>query len=147
MQFTYALISLALAASSALAAQVTYDQVYDQSSGSLETVACSNGPNGLLTRGYSTFGDLPSFPNIGGASAVTGWNSPKCGSCWQLTFTNAYGGTNSINVTAIDYTASGFNIALTAMNSLTDGNAVQDGVVQVDSHEVDPSGCGFYNYY
>jgi hypothetical protein len=72
-----------------------------------------------------------------------GWNSAECGSCWQLTFTNADGSTKSINVTAIDYTASGFNIALTAMNDLTGGHAVEFGVVQVDSTEVNPAGCGF----
>ncbi|KAF5344222.1 hypothetical protein D9756_011251 [Leucocoprinus leucothites] len=143
MYFIHALISTVLGASFALASSVRYDPVYDQKTGSLSTVACSNGPNGLLTRGYKTFGDLPSFPNIGGASAVTGWNSAKCGSCLQLTFTNADGSTKSVNVTAIDYTASGFNIALTAMNDLTDGNGVQYGVVDVDSVEVDAAGCGF----
>ena len=32
-------------------ATVSYDQVYDNKSGSLDTVACSNGPNGLETKG------------------------------------------------------------------------------------------------
>ncbi|KXN92001.1 Allergen Asp f 15 [Leucoagaricus sp. SymC.cos] len=143
MQFISALVSLALVASSALADCLRYDPVYDQKTGSLSTVACSNGPNGLLTRGYKTFGDLPGLPNIGGAAAVTGWNSPACGSCWQLTFTNAGGSKKSINVTAVDYTASGFNIALTAMNDLTGGHAVEYGVVSVLSAQVDPTGCGF----
>jgi len=122
---------------------VTYDQTYDNKAGSLSTVACSNGANGLLTKGYNTFGDLPSFPNIGGASAVAGWNSPNCGTCWELTFTDGQGKATSINVTAVDYAANGFNIGLTAMNTLTGGNGVQYGVVDVVSKQVGASACGF----
>ena len=100
MQFYTLLISalsLVAAASSAPTytptVQLTYDPTYDVASNSLDIVACSNGPNGLehldtrlmvynvasydLTRlsGYKTFGDLPSFPYIGGMQAVTG---PSC---------------------------------------------------------------------
>ena len=32
-------------------ATVSYDQTYDNPNGDLNTVACSNGPNGLLTKG------------------------------------------------------------------------------------------------
>lgn len=142
MKLTSTVISVAVAAS-VMADSVRYDPVYDQKTGSLSSVACSNGPHGLLTRGYKTFGDLPGFPYIGGAAAVTGWNSAKCGSCWELTFTKADGSKKSINVTAVDYTASGFNIALTAMNDLTGGHAVEYGVVDVTSKEVDSTGCGF----
>ncbi|KAF9453645.1 Cerato-platanin [Macrolepiota fuliginosa MF-IS2] len=143
MKITSIFVALTLAASSVVADSVTYSQVYDQKTGPLSSVACSNGPNGLLTRGYKTFGDLPGFPYIGGAAAVTGWNSPECGSCWELTFTNADGSTKSINITAVDFTASGFNVALTAMNDLTGGNGVEYGVVDVVSKKVDPTGCGF----
>ena len=52
---------------------------YDNGEQSLNTVACSDGPNGLVTRGYLVFKDLPTFPNISGSSMVT-WNSPLCGS-------------------------------------------------------------------
>ena len=34
----------------------------------------------MLTKGYKVFQDLPTFLNIGGSSAVPGWNSPNCGS-------------------------------------------------------------------
>lgn len=133
------IVALALPA---LSTSVTYDQTYDNKAGSLSTVACSNGPNGLLTQGYNTFGDLPSFPNIGGASAVAGWNSPNCGTCWELTFTDGQGKATSINVMAVDYAANGFNIGLTAMNNLTSGHAVQFGVVDVASKQVAASACG-----
>jgi Cerato-platanin len=131
-----------LGPSTTLADQVTYDTTYDNSGGSLTTVACSDGSNGLITRGFSTFGSLPSFPYIGGAAAIAGWNSASCGTCWALTYTNAQGAQTTINVLAIDVAKSGFNIALSAMNQLTNGNAVQYGIVNVTSTNVAPSVCG-----
>ena len=32
-------------------ATVSYDQTYDNANGDLHTVACSDGPNGMLTKG------------------------------------------------------------------------------------------------
>ncbi|KAF4609101.1 hypothetical protein EYR40_001454 [Pleurotus pulmonarius] len=132
--------ALAALAAPALAVSVTYDQVYDNRQGSLSTVACSNGRNGLLPR-YQTFGDLPPFPFIGGAAAVTGWNSENCGTCWQLTFTDENNQKRSINVLAVDYAANGFNIGLTAMNELTNGHGVEYGVVDVDVKPVTGAAC------
>ena len=108
---------------------------------------------------YHTFGGLPDFPFIGGAQAIegttvtparvqwalthkplssqTGWDSTNCGTCWEL----AYNGTK-INVLAIDHAGSGFNIAKTAMDALTHGQAGQLGVVQATSTQVDKSVCG-----
>lgn len=120
---------------------LSYDTTYDSSSGSLDTVACSNGANGLEPQ-YTTFGSLPSFPNIGGAYTIAGWDSVNCGTCWQLTYTNAKGAQKSLNITAMDVSLSGFNIALAAMNTLTDGQATQLGRVNVDAVQVDLSGCG-----
>ena len=121
---------------------VAYDPVYDNPNGSLTTVACSNGTNGLITRGYKTFGSLPSFPNISAAFAVSGWNSIGCGTCWQLTYANAQGAKKSINVTAIDVAGSGFNLALTAMDTLIGGQAVHVGRIEADAVQVPASGCG-----
>ncbi|KAJ8519987.1 hypothetical protein ONZ45_g3125 [Pleurotus djamor] len=121
MKYFFALAALV---APVLSTSVTYDQTYDNPQGSLNTVACSNGPNGLLTRGYTNFKSLPNFPNIGGASAVTGWNSENCGTCWELTFTNGQGVKKTINVLAVDYAANGFNIGLTAMNNLTSDHGV-----------------------
>jgi len=57
MKFFTAVTTLVFAATAALAAPsatatvtVSYDQSYDNASGSLDTVACSDGPNGLLTK-------------------------------------------------------------------------------------------------
>ncbi|KAL5536600.1 hypothetical protein ACEPAF_423 [Sanghuangporus sanghuang] len=122
---------------SALAQQVTFDPVYDNANQSLTTVECSTGTNGLITRNFTTFDSLPTFPFIGGAQAVEGFNSDQCGSCWNITFNGT-----SIVVTAIDYAASGFNIALSAMNNLTNGQAEQVGVVQATATQLNASACG-----
>jgi hypothetical protein len=121
---------------------VAYDGKYDVGATSLNTVACSDGPNGLESRNYTTFGTLPSFPNIGAAFAVAGWNSPECGSCWQLTYTTAQE-SRSITITAVDHAgASSFNIGLKAMNILTDNQAVALGRVSVTATQVPSSECG-----
>ncbi|KAI0700550.1 immunomodulatory protein [Cerioporus squamosus] len=138
MQFkAIAVAAVALFASSALGVTVSYDPAYDSSSTSLTNVACSDGENGLITKGFSTFGSLPHFPNIGGAAAIAGWNSDSCGTCWQLTYKG-----KSINVLAIDHADSGFNIALTAMNTLTNGQAEALGRVDVTATQVSASSCG-----
>ncbi|RDB24055.1 Heat-stable antigen [Hypsizygus marmoreus] len=144
MKFSAIFASLALFAlpTTTLAVTLAYDTVYDNASGSLATVACSDGSHGLLTRGFTTFGSLPKFPHIGAAAAVAGWNSPNCGTCWQLTYTNGQGAKKTINVIAIDHAGAGFNIALSAMNELTNGQAVQLGRVDVASKQVAASVCG-----
>lgn len=117
---------------------MAYDEGYDQAGRSLTAVSCSDGANGLITRyGWSTQGQIPKFPNIGAAAAVAGWNSAACGTCWKLT----YGG-RSVNVLAVDHAAAGFNIALGAMNTLTNGQAVALGRVEATAVQVDKSACG-----
>jgi len=137
MKLSSTVISLVAFFSAVSAANVHYDTVYDNSKSSLSTVTCSDGANGLLTKGFTTFGSLPSFPNIGAAQAVGGWNSPACGTCWQIT----YGG-KSINVTAIDTVKDGFNLSLEAMDTLTNGHAEEFGVVSAQATQVAKSYCG-----
>ncbi|KAH9057037.1 Cerato-platanin [Lactarius deliciosus] len=116
---------------------VRYDTVYDNSKGSLSTVTCSDGANGLLTKGFTTFGSLPSFPNIGAAQVVEGWNSSACGTCWQITYVG-----KSINVTAMDTGKDGFVLSLEAMNTLTGGHATELGVVDAQATQIAKSYCG-----
>ncbi|KDQ59716.1 hypothetical protein JAAARDRAFT_33287 [Jaapia argillacea MUCL 33604] len=137
MKFTTILAAFSLLIAPALGVQVTYDTTYDIGSQSLSTVACSDGVNGLLTKGYTTFSSLPTFPNIGGAQAVAGWNSPNCGTCWSLTW-----GGNNVTVLAVDHAGSGFNIGLQAMNTLTGGQAYDLGVVQATATQLANSACG-----
>ena len=137
MKLISIIISLVALFSVASATDIRYDTTYDNAQGSLSTVACSNGANGLITKGYTTFGSLPSYPNLTAAQAIAGWNSPACGSCWQITY-----GDVSVNVTAIDHAGDGFNLSLEAMNSLTGGNAVQLGIVNGQATQIDPQYCG-----
>ncbi|KAG6890066.1 hypothetical protein C0992_003164 [Termitomyces sp. T32_za158] len=111
MKFTSILSSLILLPALALADDVTFDQIYDEGTESLNFVACSDGLNGLETKGFTTFSSLPNFPFIGGAVAVEGFNSVNCGTCWNLTFVTG-GVSRTISVLAIDHAAPGFNIAL-----------------------------------
>jgi hypothetical protein len=72
---------------------------------------------------FTTFGSLPTFPNISAADAIAGWNSPQCGTCWKITYKG-----KSVTVIAIDH-ADGFNLSLEALNKLTNGQAEQLGVI------------------
>jgi hypothetical protein len=57
--------------------------------------------------------------------------------CWALTYKNV-----TINVLAIDYTKTGFNIGLTALNKLTNNTGVAVGVVQASVKQLNASACG-----
>ena len=123
---------------------LSYDPVYDQGSTSLNAVACSDGSNGMLSHGYTTFGSIPTFPYIGGAPQITGWNSAYCGTCWVITYTTSSGSISKF-ITAIDVgdeARNGFNLSLEAMNALTGGQAVALGRVNVTANQVDPRACG-----
>ena len=136
MKFTSTIISLAALFSVASADVVRYNTFYDNPGTSLNDVACSNGNNGLVTK-FPTFGKLPSFPAIGGVSAVKGWNSPECGSCWKLTY-----GKKFIYVTAIDTISEGFDISLEAMNILTNNQAQKLDSIDVQATQVGTGFCG-----
>ncbi|KAJ8507034.1 hypothetical protein ONZ45_g10546 [Pleurotus djamor] len=138
MKFTSTIASLAVFSALVSAVSVSFDQVYDNRAGSMTTVSCSDGMNGLITKfGFQNFGAIPNFPNIGGADVVAGFNSPNCGTCWALSFNGT-----TVNVLAIDHAGSGFNIALEAMNTLTKGNAVQLGRINASAVQVNASACG-----
>ncbi|KAI1203618.1 EC5 protein [Nemania serpens] len=137
MQLSNILSFLSLAAATS-AITVAYDQGYDTAGRSMTAVSCSDGTNGLITRyGWQTQGAIPRFPYIGAAAAVTGWNSPGCGTCWRLTWNG-----RSVTVLAVDHAAAGFNIALKAMNDLTNGQAVALGRIDATAVQVAASACG-----
>lgn len=136
MKFSLTVISLPFL-SVVLAVNIRYDTVYDNSTSSLSTVTCSDGANGLLTKGFITFGSLPSFPDIGAAQVVGGWNSTACGTCWQIKYEG-----KSISITAIDTNKDGFSLSLEAVNTLTNGHAEKLGVIDGQPTQVDKSHCG-----
>ena len=124
-----------------LATNVGYDTTYDNGSTSLNDVACSVGSNGVENKGYHIFSDLPTFPYIGGAASITGYNSAACGTCYQLTYTESNGKKNSITYLAID-AADDYNLSFTAMNNLTFGQAEHLGVVTATAKKLPASACG-----
>lgn len=134
----FSLLALALPAFSQTTTQtLSYDTAYDNSSGLLSNLACSDGEYGLETKGYNTLGELPNFPNVGGVYTVTGWDSPGCGTCYNVTY-----GSTSIYILAVDVSLEGFNIAQAAMNTLTGNLASELGRINVQSTQVDASYCG-----
>ena len=140
MKLTSSIFSLAILFSVAYAVTepVRPNSFYDNPGTSMNNVACSNGLNGLVTKGYPTFGSLPGFPFIGGAFAVSGWNSTQCGSCWQLTY--AQTGV-TVYYTAIDTVFSGFDVSDQTMNTLTNGQTGEFSLINVDATQVAESFC------
>jgi hypothetical protein len=114
--------------------RATFDTTYDNPSGSLNNVACSNGANGLAAR-FPTFGNSPTFPFIGGVPGVV-FNSPNCGGCWRLTSKSG-----SLIMTAVDSAGSSFNLAREAFVTLN-GGQIGQGVMDVLVEEIDRSVCG-----
>ena len=113
---------------------VTYDTTYDNPSLSLTSLACSNN---LIAKGYTTLSSLPNFPNAGGVYTVTSWDSPACGTCYEISY-----GDLTIPVLAVDVALDGFNLAEETMDTLTGGLAVELGRVEVTAVAVDASYCG-----
>jgi hypothetical protein len=83
-----------------------------------------------------SFGDVPSFFFIGGAS-TSWWNSPDCGDCCYLT--NAATGVSG-KITAVDIAGSGFMISITQKVFVQlNGGQVGHSVVTT---KISPSVCG-----
>ncbi|EEH05742.1 conserved hypothetical protein [Histoplasma capsulatum var. duboisii H88] len=118
---------------------VAYDETYDNANLDLLTTSCSDGANGLVTKGFHVAGDLPIFPRIGAAFSVAGWNSTNCGKCYKLKFEETG---VEIPVIAMDHAGSGFNLAKAAMNELTGGRAVEIGRTDMTVTEAVPGDCG-----
>ena len=135
MQLRFPLLSVLLFSSAAFAYHLTYDPTYDNREGPMNGVACSNGENGLASR-YPTFGDLPTFPYIGGVFPVS-WNSPECGSCWRLEYEG-----RSIVITAIDTCGNGFNLALEAVDALTGGRGYYGSFDGIEAEQIPSHYCG-----
>ncbi|KAG6375802.1 Cerato-platanin-domain-containing protein [Boletus reticuloceps] len=100
-------------------------------------------PQHSITQGYNTFGDLPSYPFIGGAPLVEGWDSPYCGTCWDLTYIDPQGSSWSVIFTAINSgDQGGFSISFAGMDTLTNGNAIRlDGMISVLATQISEAMC------
>ncbi|CAG7953730.1 unnamed protein product [Penicillium olsonii] len=137
---TLNLVTAAPAPAAAQAVSVSYDPKFDIGTTSLSTVTCSDGSNGLLTAGYTDFASLP-IARIGGAPTVAIWNSPNCGACYKLHYSNGKVD-ESITVIAIDSAPGGFNIGKGAMDLLTNNQAEQLGRIDATYELVADSECG-----
>lgn len=142
MKFTTIIFSVLSAAATTFAASGTaaYDTTYDTASLSTLVIACSDGVNGLYTKGYQTLGSLPKFPYIGASAEVPGWNSPNCGKCYAVTY-----GSTTINVLAVDHAGEGWVLSLAALNALTGNLGTQLGRVPVTWVPTAQSNCGLPN--
>ncbi|KAJ3040768.1 hypothetical protein HDV00_010525 [Rhizophlyctis rosea] len=117
---------------------VGYDTTYDNPNLSTTSIACSDGKNGLSTKGYKTLGSIPKFPNVAAAFTIEGWNSPQCGKCYRLKYEG-----RTVYVTAVDVAKEGFVISMGVMDALTGGRAVEAGRVSVEWKQVGIYNCGF----
>lgn len=122
------LLSVITPLASAASGTASWDSVYDSASTSTLVVACSDGVNGLYTKGYKTLGALPKFPLVGAAPTIAGWNSPNCGKCFSVTYKS-----KTIYVTGVDTSRSttDFVLSKSALNTLTGGLADQLGRVPI----------------
>lgn len=125
--FTYGDAQVALIPSPLKA---TFDQTYDNPSGSLNGTACYG-----ISSTYPIFGSIPGFPYIGGAYDIAG-NFTNCGSCWRIInqANNVW-----IYITAIDTAGAGFNIAEEAFKTLNNGEL--GNTLIVDAQKVSPFPC------
>ena len=128
------LLSTLVFAASALAFTIRHDAKYDDASTSMSTGACSS----VLSSKYSTFGDVPKFPFIGGAAMVQGTKETWCGTCWNLTTTEG----STIFVAAIDEAEEGFVVSNQAFDELTGGQSGSVDSVKTWLLQVPPSECG-----
>jgi len=112
--------------------QTTYDPIYQDASESTSVLDCAGT---LINKNaaWTTFGELPRFPNIGGSDVVTGYDSAGCGTCWALSYQG-----NTVNVLVVDYAEEGFNIAESTFAQLA---PVSDGVIDVTAEQVAASVC------
>lgn len=137
MRVLAVLAAVALPVVLAVKGTFSYDKTYDKRTLSTLRLACSDGSRGLYTKGIKTIEKLKTYPFVGGAPSISGWNSPNCGSCYKMTYNGQI-----FTYTAIDKSEKFFNMPFNAMNRLTHGQAAQKGVVNVTYAEVSPAQCG-----
>lgn len=72
-----------------------------------------------------------------GIDTIKSTSSAGCFSCWRLDY-----GDKHISLLVIDSADSGFVLSLNAMQSLTDGQALELVRIDVEATEVEVSNCG-----
>ncbi|KAK6437629.1 hypothetical protein LTR95_006176 [Oleoguttula sp. CCFEE 5521] len=119
-------------------ASVSYDASKDNGTRSLAEMACADGAFGLTTRyGWQTQGDIPHFPYLGGWDGVGVFSGWGCGACLAVTYDD-----KTVNIVVVDRIEYGLDIAETAVDELTDGQATQIGLFDAKVKVVASSACG-----
>ncbi|TFK59479.1 hypothetical protein BDN72DRAFT_609042 [Pluteus cervinus] len=121
------------------AVQISYDQVYSNSSSTLSTVACASSPNNPNKSGHNA--TFNSKVYIAASDLIPKFDSPFCFTCWDLFYTLQDGEQNAITVAAVDSTDSGFVVSPEALDALTHGQAERLGVAKGQASQVDRSRC------
>jgi hypothetical protein len=146
MKFISCITSFVALFSVASALGIIYDNDFDNANiplagpTSLQSCASSS-----LAERYTTYGSLPSFPNISAARALLlGPSGTECGSCWAIQYEH-----ESVVVTVVhevaqgvEVTNVGFFLPLKPMNALTNGHGKDLGVIDAQVVQVDQSHCG-----
>jgi len=101
--------------------KAVYNPIYDNPTGSLNGVACSN-----IVNKYPQFHDIPFFPFVGGGINTT-YNSQNCGAIWRIT--NIKTG-NYLHFVSID-SSSSFDLSEHAFLAI--GGQISAGSVIVDA--------------
>ena len=115
---------------------------YDNPSRPINSVKCG----GKLSKNFEFIGQLPTSPNITGASFINN-NTAACGSCWRLSYAAPRGEIRMMNVTVIDDDQSAsqpeFRISVAAFRSLTGMQPpFGDHEVSVTAQPVEEADCG-----
>ncbi|KAJ2920449.1 hypothetical protein H1R20_g2586, partial [Candolleomyces eurysporus] len=145
MKFTAIFVALTSAlvavAQPPLLSTINFDDRFCVGSTSLATTACSTGENGLITRGFPTFGSLPSFPAIAGSQIVEGFNSTSCGACWEVFDPNTG---RSVFLTLVNSAPQGFILCTDTLLALTGFNRTNvPANIPVEARAVPAADCGF----
>ena len=125
--FATVLSMVAIVLANSRPVMVTWDGIYDQPWTSIYSFSCGDY---LKNKGITMLDMISTWPDIGAASAITGWNSPNCGRCYELSYapTGLW-----IIITAIS-TAQGnqdFVISKSGLDYLTGGKADAMGSASV----------------
>jgi len=83
----------------------------------------------MLNKNWHILDDIPTWPDVGSARAIEGFNSKNCGNCYKLTYKGIW-----VKITAIS-TAQGahdFVVSKNTLNFLTGGKADALGSITVD---------------
>ncbi|KAL0951515.1 hypothetical protein HGRIS_008200 [Hohenbuehelia grisea] len=130
-------------ASAALPINLYYDEKLDDKSILMKNTSCASTQ---LAEKYPDFGSIPT--RLASASVhLMGWNTDKCGSCWQIEYTDRQGEKHSLHALAVN-TEGGrpmgtafIKVGLSTMNELTRGRGRELIRVDAEAHEIHPQAC------